>query len=120
MFGLTRTERQPRPTMTRRVVASDKYQSRIHASGSASNVAMRLLIERNGSRMIACGRCGRPVDTGLSSRNPMGPTVGHIVAVAAGGTDALSNLRIEHWRCNARANQPEAMRARIARPIERD
>ena len=46
-----------------------------------------------------CGLCGELVedDTGLE-----GPSIGHIVPLARGGAHALTNIRLEHLRCNLR------------------
>jgi hypothetical protein len=49
----------------------------------------------------------------LSGLDPMGPTLGHIVPMAEGGTDDLDNLRLEHRKCNLAAGK------RIVRAIAR-
>lgn len=75
----------------------------------------RVLLERDGN---ACGRCGLTIDVGLDGMAPDGPTIGHIVPAAEGGTDDLANLRLEHRRCNLAAGaRPIPPRALIARPV---
>lgn len=69
---------------------------------------------------LPCGICGAPIDYAASGRTPMGPTVDHVVPLAAGG-DALPDpalLRITHLACNSRrsAERTNALRrARTAR-----
>ncbi|HEV8282335.1 MAG TPA: hypothetical protein VGQ02_10770 [Candidatus Limnocylindrales bacterium] len=74
-----------------------------------------------------CGRCQRYVDTELPGTDPRGPSIGHRYPVALGGTDHMTNLRLEHLRCNQSAGaridalplEPSAI-ASIAAPIEVD
>lgn len=66
-----------------------------------ANVRQYLLV-RDGSR---CGRCSMPIDMRLSGLEPDGPTLGHIVPLAKGGTDELDNLRLEHRKCNLSAGK---------------
>jgi 5-methylcytosine-specific restriction endonuclease McrA len=69
------------------------------------------LMARDGAN---CTICGEPLDraipvTSVSGRpdHPMAITFDHIVTRSAGGTDALSNLRLAHARCNwTRGNDP--------------
>jgi 5-methylcytosine-specific restriction endonuclease McrA len=72
--------------------------------------ARRQVVARDGA---VCRRCGKPIDLTLSGRHPMGLTLGHIVAVAEGGSDELANLAPEHHRCNLGAGDV-APRARVA------
>lgn len=74
--------------------------SRLHRGGQYRTTTLRLVINRDGP---ACARCTRLVDIGLSGLHPHGPTLGHRVAVAAGGTDAIDNLQLEHRVCNLNA-----------------
>ncbi|MBN0039406.1 HNH endonuclease [Cellulosimicrobium cellulans] len=70
------------------------------------------LIERDGP---TCWRCGEECETdpevafwvfdpetgrGLE-RNPRYRTVGHVIRLADGGTDTMSNARLECWECNS-------------------
>lgn len=58
----------------------------------------------------ACHICGQPIDTSLPhwivstdgrrTINPMAATADHIIPVAKGGGDSLSNLKPAHMGCN--------------------
>ena len=71
--------------------------SRLHRGGQRSRTALGLVLERDGPW---CWRCGRWIDTSLSGLHPAGLTLGHKIAVAAGGSDRLDNLGPEHRACN--------------------
>lgn len=75
-------------------------RSRLHRGGQYRTTTLRLIIARDGA---TCARCGRWVDVDLSGLHPHGPTLGHRVAVGAGGTDAIDNLQLEHRVCNLNA-----------------
>jgi hypothetical protein len=56
-----------------------------------------------------CARCGGEIDyasprysvvNGRRRENPWSYDCGHVVAVALGGTEELSNLQAEHVRCS--------------------
>ena len=87
----------------------------LRAGGRRIRATIELLIARGGP---ICGRCGGLVDVRRSGLDPLGPTVGHVMPVARGGSDELDNLALEHRACNlaggARARSP---RAAIAAPI---
>ena len=54
------------------------------------------------ARETTCYLCGRPVDKSLPGSSPMGPTVDHTEARAAGGSlYDTSNLHLAHQRCNS-------------------
>lgn len=91
--------------------------SRLHRGGAIVGKTRELVVATYGTR---CWRCGDEIDTSLSSRHPRGLTIGHVEPVSLGGSDALENLRPEHWRCNylARAVDDDPP-ARIAVPIRR-
>lgn len=48
-----------------------------------------------------CAICGGYVDTGISGRLPLGPSVDHIIPVSHGGTHSIDNLRLVHAQCNS-------------------
>lgn len=78
----------------------------------------RILRDRDGD---LCGRCVTPIDFNVDGMAPDGPTIGHVIPAADGGTDELANLRLEHRRCNlAAGDRPTPPRALIARPLEID
>lgn len=68
---------------------------------------MRAYLEARDGR--GCGRCGDPIEPGETA------SIGHIVALAHGGTDDPRNLRLEHLVCNVDA-KADGDRARIVAP----
>ena len=82
--------------------------NRLH-DGGARLAAVRKRMKAE-IRPLTCRRCGEAIDPSLSGLHPLGLHVGHILAVADGGSDAWANLAPEHNRCNVRANR----RARVA------
>lgn len=96
--------------------------SGIHNGGQAMRTARRLLLERytRYGLELACRRCGQAIDRTLPSRHPsgLGLTIGHVIPVKHGGSDAQGNLAPEHLRCNLAAGaRPISPRASIARPV---
>jgi 5-methylcytosine-specific restriction endonuclease McrA len=86
--------------------------------GRRVGLTVRLLRARDGD---GCGRCGDLIDFDQDGNQPAGPTIGHVVPAARGGSDAMLNLRLEHSRCNKRAGaRPEQPRALIAAPPRRE
>jgi hypothetical protein len=77
--------------------------SDLRSSDARRRAARRQLEARDGR---ACARCGDAIDAGET------PSLGHVVARALGGSDALANLRLEHLICNQRAGV-DRDRARI-------
>lgn len=61
---------------------------------------------KNRAKILAtqsvCGICGQPVDVSIRDpRNPMAPTIDHIIPIAKGGhPSALDNLQLAHRWCN--------------------
>lgn len=47
-----------------------------------------------------CGICLGPVDMQLKHPNPKFASIDHIVPLAKGGTNEISNLQIAHLHCN--------------------
>ena len=47
-----------------------------------------------------CQLCHQPVDMTLKLPNKMAATLDHIVAVTNGGTNAVTNLQLAHFKCN--------------------
>lgn len=47
-----------------------------------------------------CWICGRPVDQELPTDHPMHASLDHVIPRNQGGSDAVSNLRLSHHRCN--------------------
>lgn len=57
----------------------------------------RFLRERDGD---ACALCGEPMCWTVPPGSERGVSIDHKKPRAAGGTDALVNLQLAHWRCN--------------------
>lgn len=55
------------------------------------------VVARDGNR---CHLCGKVVNLRLSGTDRLGPTVDHLVPIAAGGKDELANVRLAHRSCN--------------------
>lgn len=80
------------------------------ASNELSTAAWRRARAAVLARESMCYLCGKPVDKSLPGSSPMGPTVDHTEARAAGGSlyDA-SNLHLAHQICNSKkGKQPLA------------
>lgn len=79
----------------------------------------RRLVQRDGN---LCGGplghgCGMPIDMALSGLDVDGPTLGHVLAAAVGGSDRDDNLVLQHRRCNLHLGlRTMAPRAVIAEP----
>lgn len=47
-----------------------------------------------------CGICNEPIDYGLPHSDPKSFVVDHVLPLAAGGLDDLSNVQAAHRDCN--------------------
>jgi 5-methylcytosine-specific restriction endonuclease McrA len=54
-------------------------------------------------RRLPCARCGLDFDWSAPARSRWAFSAGHIIARSLGGSDERSNLRPEHYGCNAAA-----------------
>lgn len=72
---------------------------RPHPRGRAHQRLRVLVADRDG---WTCQLCWEPIDPKLRRPHPLALAIDHIVEVAAGGSDAMSNLRAAHADCNAR------------------
>jgi 5-methylcytosine-specific restriction endonuclease McrA len=61
----------------------------------------------------ACHICGKPIDYSLPHLDPMAYVVDHVIPLAKGGADTLSNKKAAHRECNSKK------RARLIAPIVR-
>jgi 5-methylcytosine-specific restriction endonuclease McrA len=54
-----------------------------------------------------CAWCGREIDLALSGKDPLGPTIDHILPRSKGGTNRPDHLQPMHRQCNERrGNRP--------------
>lgn len=49
-----------------------------------------------------CWLCGGSVRRRMLKRDPLGPSIDHVVPISRGGVDAPSNVRLAHLICNIR------------------
>lgn len=68
------------------------------------------IAERDGWR---CGICGGRVSPDRSHPDPLAPSIDHVVPLARGGTNDLSNLQLAHLRCNLRKRAVEGWTAPV-------
>ena len=71
--------------------------------------ARRILAKAKSS----CHICGQAIDYTLPHTNPESFVADHVIPIAKGGEDALSNIRAAHRDCNS------TKRARLIAPIVR-
>jgi 5-methylcytosine-specific restriction endonuclease McrA len=71
--------------------------STLHQGGHRLVRTRIRIVDRDGA---VCRRCGKAIDLRLSGLHPDGLTIGHVIAVDDGGSDADDNLAPEHRRCN--------------------
>jgi len=58
------------------------------------------ILERDGYVCQAKG-CGKVCDRSKSAPHPDAPTIGHIIAMSAGGAHTRENVECQCWACNA-------------------
>jgi len=75
--------------------------SRGRVGGAGKRRKRRALLRRDGA---ACAYCGRPFGTGLPFSRP---TIEHVVPLARGGSNALTNLVLACKPCNYAMNETE-------------
>ena len=49
-----------------------------------------------------CHVCGDNVDKTLSGRDPMGPSIDHLIPISKGGKTCYANVALAHLSCNSR------------------
>ena len=54
-----------------------------------------------------CHLCGMPIDYALPASDEWSYVLDHIVPLAAGGSDLITNKAPAHWLCNARKGRRE-------------
>jgi 5-methylcytosine-specific restriction endonuclease McrA len=55
------------------------------------------ICQRDGWR---CGLCNKPVNRRKRHPHPLAPSIDHIIPLAKGGTNDLTNLQLAHLHCN--------------------
>lgn len=73
---------------------------RPHPRGRAWDRIRMAVAERD--RWV-CQLCGEAIDPALKRPHPRALHAHHVIELAAGGSDAMSNLQASHARCNERA-----------------
>lgn len=74
------------------------YRAR-KAGAESAPYTLALVIEQSAS---TCYLCGEGVDVSLSGLDAQGPTIDHVIPLAAGGADTLANVALAHRVCNLR------------------
>lgn len=72
---------------------------RPHPRGRGHAAVRQAVADRDG---WICQLCGEPIDLALRRPHPFALAVDHVVGLAAGGSDEISNLRATHALCNSR------------------
>lgn len=65
----------------------------------AEQFTVKQVGDRDGWR---CHLCKRKVDPATPGTDPQGPTIDHLLPIAAGGLDELVNVALAHRSCNVR------------------
>lgn len=73
--------------------------SRCAARPRRYGTTVDILAARHGKR---CGICGESVDMEAGPKDPMRPSIDHILPRSLGGSDDRSNLQLAHLACNMR------------------
>lgn len=71
--------------------------------GSTDNefITTKSVIDRDGNQ---CRLCGSEVNTTLTGRNPIAPSIDHIIPLSRGGSHTFKNVQLAHFGCNSRKN----------------
>lgn len=93
-----------------------KNADRRLALASATELVTPLVVFKR-DRWI-CQICHHRVDSGLSGRHKVGPTLDHIVPLSKGGPHSYANSQLAHRSCNSSkgANLPVTLPSRKPRP----
>lgn len=77
--------------------AQNRKNSRRRGAKVGDQYTIADVVKRDGNK---CHLCGKRVDMSLPGIDRMGPTVDHLLPIAAGGLDELANVRLAHRSCN--------------------
>lgn len=90
----------------RRTKENDTRKNHRRRAAGELVMTVQSLAERDG---IKCNICTKPVNMSKSGRDPLGPTIDHLLPVSKGGTNDSFNLALAHRRCNtSRGNRGHA------------
>ncbi|MFF5855749.1 HNH endonuclease [Streptomyces sp. NPDC012751] len=84
-----------------------RRRERLRGGGGGERYTVDGIGERDG---WICGLCQDPVSKGYRHPDPRSPSIDHVRAVAAGGTDTRDNVRLTHWGCNHERNDSTPLR----------
>lgn len=86
--------------MPRPFVVYDAPREKPRAGSSRTNKSLRAKIGRRYG--WTCHLCGQPISRDLdpNGRDPMRPSLDHLIPRSKGGTRRQANLRLAHWICN--------------------
>lgn len=89
--------RAARKAQTNRAKMARKHA--IRRAAFVEKVDRLVVFERDG---WICYLCGEPVDKTLTGRDPMAPSIDHIIPLSRGGLDCYDNVALAHYSCNCR------------------
>lgn len=90
----------------RRMKENDTRKNHRRRAAGELVMTVQSLAERDG---IKCNICTKPVNMSKSGRDPLGPTIDHLLPVSKGGSNDSFNLALAHRRCNSsRGNRGHA------------
>ena len=75
-----------------------RHNARRRGGATGNLYTLRLVYDKAGG---ICQLCHLPVDLTISSAEPEGATVDHVVPLSLGGIDCESNVQLAHRRCNS-------------------
>jgi 5-methylcytosine-specific restriction endonuclease McrA len=83
--------------------------------GATNRRLAALVVDQYGA---VCWLCREPINLDLPRTHPFGLSLDHVQPRSQGGTDAVSNLRPAHLRCNLRrgARRPGTVRPATTHP----
>ncbi|MGI8515379.1 MAG: HNH endonuclease [Acidimicrobiia bacterium] len=90
--------RAPRPCLVCGTPAAGSYCPSHRRDRNLASRSLAIIADRDG---WVCQICGQPVSH-TRDRAPGSPSLDHVIPLAQGGPDAMSNLRLTHLACNAR------------------
>lgn len=74
-----------------------RRRAKLLTNGPVEDISRLALAERDGWR---CHLCGKKVRASKRKRDPLGPSIDHILPISLGGTHTWDNVALAHDRCN--------------------